>query len=145
MVTGSGAVRIREIDGSAVIKNLNGDTWVGEVTGDLRCRVANGDISVSRAFATVGAKTANGNVRIGEVTGGSVVLGTASGDVEVGIGEGTAALLDVRSQFGSVRNSLTAADGPEPSDQRVQVRARTNHGDISIRRPAPAPNTRDEE
>ena len=144
VVTGSGAVRIREIDGSAVIKNLNGDTWVGEVTGDLRCHAANGDISVDRALGTVGAKTASGNVRIGEVECGSVVLGTASGDVEVGIREGTAALLDVRSQFGGVHNSLTAADGPEPSDQRVRVRARTNYGDIAIRRSRPASHPRDE-
>jgi hypothetical protein len=63
-----------------------------------------------------------------------VELGTAYGELEVGIREGTAALLDVRSQFGSVRNSLTASDGPQPSDQRVEVRARTSFGDIVIRR-----------
>ena len=144
VVTGSGAVRVREIDGSAVIKNLNGDTWVGAVSGDLRCHAANGDITVDRALATVGAKTANGNVRIGEVVRGSVVLRSASGDLEVGIREGTAALLDVRSQFGSVHNSLTAADGPEPSDQRVEVRARSAFGDIAIRRSRPVPPGRDE-
>jgi len=145
VVTGSGPVRVRDIAGSAVIKNLNGDTWVGEVAGDLRCRAANGDITVDRALATVGVKTANGNVRIGEVASGSVVLGTASGDLEVGIREGTAALLDVRSAFGSVHNSLTAAGGPEPSDQRVEVRARTSHGDIAIHRSRPASHPRTEE
>lgn len=131
-VTGSGEVRIREIDGAAVIKNLNGHTWVGEVTGDLRCNAANGDITVDRAHATIVAKTANGNIRIGEVVRGSVALDTASGELEVGIREGTAALLDVRSQFGRVRNSLDASDGPEPSDETVKVRARTYHGDIVI-------------
>jgi DUF4097 and DUF4098 domain-containing protein YvlB len=133
-VTGSGQVRIGEIDGPAVIKNLNGVTWVGEVKGDLRCNAANGDIMVDRALGAVTAKTANGAVRIGEVVRGSVELGTAYGELEVGIREGTAALLDVRSQFGSVRNSLTASDGPQPSDQRVEVRARTSFGDIVIRR-----------
>jgi Putative adhesin len=140
-VTGSGQVRIREIDGPAVIKNLNGVTWVGEVTGDLRCNAANGDITVDRALAGVGAKTANGAVRIGEVVRGSVVLSTANGELEVGIREGTAALLDVRSQFGRVRNSLAASDGPEPSDQTVEVRARTSYGDIVIRRSRPSPLT----
>lgn len=133
-VTGSGEVRIREIDGPAVIKNLNGDTWVGEVTGDLRCNAANGNISVDRSHATIDAKTANGNIRIGEVVRGSVALGTASGELEVGIHKGTAALLDVRSQFGRVRNSLDSSDGPEPSDETVEVRARTSSGDIVIRR-----------
>jgi DUF4097 and DUF4098 domain-containing protein YvlB len=133
-VTGAGEVRIREIDGTAVVKNLNGDTWIGEVTGDLRCSAANGDITVDRAHATVGAKTANGDVRIGEVASGAVTLATAAGALEVGIREGTAALLDVRSQFGSVHNSLAASDGPEPTDKTVQVRARTSFGDIVIRR-----------
>ena len=133
-ITGSGQVSIREIDGPAMIKNLNGVTWVGEVKGDLRCNAANGDITVDRALGAVAAKTANGAVRIGEVVRGSVELGTAYGELEVGIREGTAALLDVRSQFGSVRNSLTASNGPQPSDSTVEVRARTSFGDIVIRR-----------
>ena len=133
-ITGAGQVRIREIDGPAVVKNLNGAIWVGEATGDLRCNSANGDITIDRALAAVTAKTANGSVRIGEVVRGSVELGTAYGELEVGIREGTAALLDVRSQFGSVRSSLTASDGPQQSDQTVEVRARTSMGDIVIRR-----------
>jgi hypothetical protein len=133
-ITGSGQISIGEIDGSAVIKNLNGVIWIGEVTGDLRCNSANGDITIDRALGAVAAKTANGAVRIGEVVRGSVELGTAYGELEVGIREGTAALLDVRSSYGSVRNSLQASDRPEPSDQTVEVRARTSFGDILIHR-----------
>lgn len=133
-VTGAGDVRIRAIDGPAVIKNLNGDTWVGEVTGDLRCKAANGNITVDRVHAAISAKTANGDVRFGDVARGSVVLETAFGELEVGIRKGTSALLDVRSKFGNVLNSLTASEGPEPSDQAVDVRARTSFGDIVIRR-----------
>jgi len=133
-ITGSGQVRIREIEGAAVIKNLNGPTWVGEVTGDLRCNAANGDISVDRALGAVTAKTANGAVRIGEVVRGAVEISTANGQLEVGIREGSAALLDAHSHFGSVRNSLTPTDGPQPSDQTVEVRARTSYGDIVVRR-----------
>jgi DUF4097 and DUF4098 domain-containing protein YvlB len=135
-ITGSGQIRVRHIEGSAVVKNLNGVTWLGEVKGDLRCNSANGDITVDRALGAVAAKTANGAVRIGEVVRGSVDLGTSYGELEVGIREGTAAMLDVRSSYGSVRNSLTASDGPGPSDQTVEVRARTSFGDIVIRRSA---------
>ena len=137
-VTAAGEVRIREIDGAAVIKNLNGRTWVGEVSGDLRCNAANGDISVDRAHAAVEANTANGSIRVGEVARGSVALETAFGELEVGIRKGTAALLDVRSRFGRVRNSLEASDGPGPSEETVEVRARTSYGDIVIRRARPA-------
>jgi hypothetical protein len=123
-ITGSGQISIGEIDGSAVIKNLNGVIWIGEVTGDLRCNSANGDVTIDRALGAVAAKTANG----------AVELGTAYGELEIGIREGTAALLDVRSSYGSVRNSLQASDRPGPSDQTVEVRARTSFGDILIHR-----------
>jgi hypothetical protein len=41
-----------------VAPERNGVTWVGEVTGDLRCDAANADITVDRAGAGVAAKTA---------------------------------------------------------------------------------------
>ena len=132
---GSGDVRVRELDSTAVIKNSNGDTWVGVAGGDLRVNAANGNIAVDLAQATVGAKSANGDVRLGEVVRGSVVLETHLGDLEVGIREGTAAWLDVRSTAGKVHNALEAADAPEPSAESVEVRARTSVGDIVIRRP----------
>jgi DUF4097 and DUF4098 domain-containing protein YvlB len=132
--TGSGRVRLREIDGTAVIKNSNGDSWVGEIAGDLRVNAANGDISVDHANAGVTANTANGDVRIGGVARGSAALKTACGEIEIGIHAGTAARLDVYTQFGRVRNHMDTADSPKPSDETVEVRARTSYGDIVIRR-----------
>ena len=135
VTAGSGDLRLRELDGSAVIKNSNGDTWVGVAGGDVRLNAANGSIAVDLAQASVGAKSANGDVRIGEVVRGSVVLETKIGDLEVGIREGTAAWLDVNSQFGRVHNALEAADAPETSVETVEVRARTSVGEVVIRRP----------
>ncbi len=132
--TGSGRVRLREIDGTAVIKNSNGDSWVGEVAGDLRVNAANGNISVEHANADVSASTANGDVRVGGVRRGSASLKTSFGEIEVGIQAGTAARLDVHTQFGHIRNHMDASDGPAPSDQTVEVRARTSYGDIVIHR-----------
>jgi DUF4097 and DUF4098 domain-containing protein YvlB len=129
-----GQVWIREIDGTAVVKTANGDITVGEASGDLRLITSNGDITVDRALAGVVAETAYGDVRIGEVRRGAVVLSSASGDVEAGIPQGTAAWLDVSTGYGSVRNALDPFDGPGPSDDTVEVRARTDHGDIVIRR-----------
>jgi len=132
---GSGDVRVRELDTTAVIKNSNGDTWVGDAGGDLRVNAANGSIAVDLARATVDAKSANGDVRLGEVARGTVVLETRLGDLEVGIPEGTAAWLDLRSTAGKVLNALDATDAPEPSTDSVEVRARTTVGDVVVRRP----------
>ena len=135
VTTGSGDVRMRELDATAVVKNSNGDTWVGVAGGDLRVRAANGSIAVDVAHASVGAKSANGDVRLGEVGRGSVVLETKLGDLEVGIPEGIAAWLDVSASAGKVHNALDAADGPGRSGETIEVRARTTVGDVVIRRP----------
>ncbi len=132
---GSGDVRMRELDSTAVIKNSSGDAWIGMVAGDLRISGASGDIAVDVAQSTVSAKTARGDVRLGEIVRGSAVLETHLGDLEVGIREGTAAWLDVRAGTGNVHNALAAVDGPEPSAESVEVRARTTVGNVVIRRP----------
>jgi DUF4097 and DUF4098 domain-containing protein YvlB len=134
-VVQSGEVRVRELGSTALIKNSNGNTWIGHAAGDLRVSGANGDIAIDMAEATVVAKSAKGDVRLGEAVRSSVVLETKLGDLEVGIREGTAAWLDVRAVAGNVHNALDSADAPEPSAETVEVRARTTAGDVVIRRP----------
>jgi DUF4097 and DUF4098 domain-containing protein YvlB len=134
VTTVNGEIRIQQIDGTAVVKTANGHIAIGEVTGDARLSTAYGDITVDRALANVVAKTAAGKVRISEVVRGSVALATGAGELELGVREGTAAWLDVSSQYGEVRSSLEASDGPGQSDETVQVRALTGYGDIVIRR-----------
>ncbi|MEU5210440.1 DUF4097 family beta strand repeat-containing protein [Streptomyces sp. NPDC020742] len=133
-VTAGGRIDVREIGGTATVKNSNGETVLGEVHGNLRSNSANGQISVGVAHADVDARSANGDIRVGEVARGRVALEVAAGDIEVGIREHAAAWLDVRTKLGAVHNSLGSADGPEASDETVEVRARTALGDIIIRR-----------
>jgi len=132
--TGSGKVQIGEVEGTAVVKNSNGITMIETVTGDVRVRAANGDIRVERAGAGVDVKTSMGSIRLGEIVRGSVVLGTAMGDLDIGIAEGTAAWLELNTGFGHVRNLLETATRPEEADETVEVRGRTSYGDITIHR-----------
>ncbi|MFJ5832147.1 DUF4097 family beta strand repeat-containing protein [Streptomyces sp. NPDC093089] len=134
ITTSSGSMRVGLIDGPAVLKNSHGTTTVGTATGDLRVSGAHGDIDITRAAASVVATTAHGTLRVGEVTRGTVQLETNYGAIEVGISEGTAAWLDVDSGSGQVRNTLTASETPAETEDTVEVRARTRHGNIDIRR-----------
>jgi hypothetical protein len=134
LTTSSGSVRVDRIDGAAVIRNSNGGTWIGEIAGDLRVSAANGKIAVDHARATVVAKTANGDVRIDEVARGAIQVETARGRIDVGIVDGVAAWLDLKTQFGNVRNGLADAGQPEAGEGTVEVRARTAFGDITISR-----------
>lgn len=131
---GFGAVRINSIDGTAVVKNPNGDTWIGEVTGDLRVNTANGTISVAKADATVAVKTANGDVCLGEVIRGTVLVQSGRGRIEVGVRDGVAAWLDLDTRYGEVHSEFEPTRGPEPGEDTVEIRARTSYGDITIHR-----------
>ena len=134
ITTSSGSLRVGLVDGPAVLKNSHGTTTVGAATGDLRVSGANGDIDIARAEASVTATTAHGTLRVAEVARGTVQLETSYGAIEVGIREGTAAWLDVSSGHGQVRNTLTASETPEKTEDTVKVRARTRHGNIDVRR-----------
>ncbi|MFG3247707.1 DUF4097 domain-containing protein [Streptomyces sp. NPDC048187] len=134
ITTSSGSVRVGVIDGPAVLKNSHGSTTVGVALGDLRVKNANGDINVARAEASLTATTAHGTLRVDEVARGEIRLETSYGAIEVGIREGTAAWLDVRSSGGQVRNTLAASGSPAQTEETVEVHARTRYGNIDVRR-----------
>jgi DUF4097 and DUF4098 domain-containing protein YvlB len=131
-VSANREIRIRQVDGGAVVKNIGGDSWVGEVAGDLRVSSANGHIVVDAAHADVDARTASGDVRVGEVRTGKVDLYTATGEVAVGVPEGTTAHLDAHTSAGRVFNHL---ETPNQSDRTIKIRARSHGGNITLRHP----------
>ncbi|TJZ42212.1 DUF4097 domain-containing protein [Streptomyces piniterrae] len=133
-LVGAGRVEIGEVAGAASVQNGNGETVIGEITGDLTVKVSNGAISVDTAHASVDAKSANGDIRIGDVMRGQVTLQAAIGDLEVGIRKSTAAWLDVHTRVGRVHNSLGESEGPGDAANKVEVRANTGVGNITIRR-----------
>jgi hypothetical protein len=145
VATGTGTIRIERIDGATTVKNANGDVSVGEVVGDLEVKVANGTITVGRAHAAVTVKTANGDVHLDDVASGVVVAQTARGKVDVAVRAGVAAWLDLHTGFGHVRNLLETTGRPEPSEETVEVRARTGLGDITVRRANDGPTAAHEE
>ncbi|PBC71679.1 putative adhesin [Streptomyces sp. TLI_235] len=134
ITTSSGSLRVGLVDGPGVLKNSHGTTTVGAALGELRVSGSNGDIEIRRAEESVTATTAHGTLRVGEVARGTVQLETSYGAIEVGIREGTAAWLDVSSGSGQVRNMLAESEPPEQTEDTVEVRARTRHGNIDILR-----------
>ena len=133
-IVAAGDTTLGIVTGDAHVKNLNGKTWIGRVGGDVKVKSANGDVTIDDAGRDVTVKTANGNIRLGQVARGSVTIETASGGLEIGVREGTAAWIDATTRFGRIHNNLTPADDPEPSAETVQVRARTSLGDVVITR-----------
>jgi hypothetical protein len=132
--TASGRLHIVELVAGGVLKNSNGATVVGTARGPVKVRSANGDITVEVATDDVEAKTAAGAVRVLDAERGALTLETSMGEIEVGIREGSAAWLDVKTKFGRVRNEMTASGAPADHTDKVEIHANTAFGDVIVRR-----------
>jgi hypothetical protein len=129
-----GQIRLGSVTGDAVLKASHGSIAVGAAGGDLDAKLSYGDLEVAAARASVSAKTAYGSIQLGEVSSGSIDVESGYGQVTVGVRPGVLAWLDLSSKEGRVRSELESDSAPTESEQTVAVRARTQFGDITIRR-----------
>jgi len=133
---GAFTMRIGEVEGAVGLSSSGGQTWIGHAAAGLDLSSGSGDFDIDRADGSVTATTASGAIRIGRMTHGQAKLTNGSGNIEVGIGDGAAASIDVHSERGAVHNFVSSPGDADPSDHKVMVHARTRHGDIIIQRTA---------
>src|SRR6476646_5368487 len=126
------AMRISEVRDTVKLTNSGGQTWIGHASADLDLSSGHGGFDIDRADGSVTAKTGDGTIRIGRLTRGQAELLNRSGNIEVGISEGTVARVDANSERRSVRNSVPSQETPDTPDNKVTVHARTRYGDIII-------------
>ncbi|MCD2443332.1 DUF4097 domain-containing protein [Agromyces sp. SYSU K20354] len=129
-----GQIRVGAVAGDAILKASHGTIMIGESGGDLEAKLSYGDLEIRNALASVTAKTAYGAIELEEVSSGSIEVESGYGQVTIGVRPGVPAWLDLFSKDGHVRNQLDGDRAPDASEQTVAVRARTQHGDITIQR-----------
>jgi DUF4097 and DUF4098 domain-containing protein YvlB len=131
----SGDVTVRSIDGAAEVNTASGDVELGRVVGELVAKAASGDVGVDDAGAGVKIRTASGDQRIGGVTAGSVELQSMSGDISVGIRQGSNVWVDARAMSGDLSSELELGD-EQPSEDAplVELRAASMSGDVNVLR-----------
>jgi DUF4097 and DUF4098 domain-containing protein YvlB len=133
--TASGDVQVRSIAGEAKVNSASGDVIIREVQGELKVNSASGDVLVREAASSVEINTASGDQQVGSVTTGKVTLKSASGDLKVGIREGTSLWVDARSRSGEVTSELPVSElPPDGNGPSVELRANTMSGDITVTR-----------
>ena len=133
---GAFAMRIGEVEGAVGLSSSGGQAWIGHACAGLELSSGSGGFDIDRADGSITATTASGAIRIGRMTHGQAKLMNGSGNIEVGIGEGTAASIDANSERGAVHDFVSPQGNAGPSDHKVMVHARTRHGDILIQRVA---------
>ena len=129
-----GQIRIGAVSGDAILKASHGSIDIGEAGGDLEAKLSYGDLTITKANAGVTAKTAYGRIDLHEVSAGSIQVETGYGPVSIGVKQGVPAWLDLSSKDGRVRNEIDGDRAPQPNEQSVAVRARTQYGDITIQK-----------
>jgi DUF4097 and DUF4098 domain-containing protein YvlB len=132
--TASGSIAVQAVVGNVSVATASGSATIGELDGDLKFKAASGDLSVERLCGRVSAKTASGSVTITTAVRGAISACTSSGELGVGVAEGTAARLDLITGSGAVTNLLKPSDGPVEGDETLLIHARTGSGDINIHR-----------
>jgi DUF4097 and DUF4098 domain-containing protein YvlB len=137
----SGDVALRSVTGSAEVQSASGDVAVVEVGGATRVRSASGDVAIREAGADVSVNTASGDVRVESVRQGKVELKSASGDLWIGVREGSRVWVDARSISGDTSSDLDLGGDPAEGDEGplVEISAASMSGDIRIARAAPKP------
>lgn len=127
-----GQIRVGTITGDAILKASHGSIQIAESGGDLEAKLSYGDLEIVKALASVAAKTAYGSIHLREVSSGSIQVESGYGQITVGVRPGVPAWLDLSTKDGHVRNELEGDRAPDPSEQTVAVRARTQYSDITV-------------
>jgi DUF4097 and DUF4098 domain-containing protein YvlB len=131
--SGSGDIDLGDVRGTVSISTGSGDVVIGQAQGTVVAKSGSGDLEVKRSSADVSLTTASGDVTLGHVPQGKVTAKNVSGDVRVGIPEGTPVWTDVSSVSGDVASNLVSAGKPAEGQPYVELRATTVSGDVVLR------------
>jgi Toastrack DUF4097 len=127
-----------EVEGDTDVRNVSGNLQVGTVGGELVAQTVSGNIAAGAVAGNVTAKSVSGNVRVDSAREGTFNAQSVSGDIAVGVPEGTNLDVDAASASGKLTSEVpllaepaTLAGGP-----LLIVRGNSVSGDFRLFRAA---------
>lgn len=132
--SGSAEVTLGRIAGDADILSGSGDVVISEVQGGLKVKCGSGDVVVKSTGNSVDAMAGSGDLLLKRVDHGRVKAKTGSGDITIGVANGTSAYLDVMTVTGDVQSELDGSEPPTEGDLTVEISAQTGSGDVVLQR-----------
>lgn len=132
--SGSAEVTLGKINGDCDVMSGSGDVVIDEVGGDLKVKAGSGDIVVKSSGSGVDAMAGSGDLLLRRVERGRVKAKTGSGDITVGVANGTAAYLDVMTVTGDVASELDGSEAPVDGELTAEIFVQTGSGDVVLQR-----------
>jgi DUF4097 and DUF4098 domain-containing protein YvlB len=136
--TASGDVQLGRVGGRGRVQTVSGDVAVNEVDDAVVAQLVSGNLRIDDARASVTTKSVSGDQTLRAVERGEVGVTSVSGDILVGVRQGSKLYVDANSVSGSMNSELDLGDAPPSGDgPMVELRAKTVSGDVRVVR-APA-------
>jgi len=133
--TGSGNISVGHSARHARVSVGSGNIAIGELVGDMVTKSGSGDVEVDRLDGALLTRTGSGSLIVRRAVSGSVMAKGASGNVSIGVQEGTAAWLDMSTMTGRFSQELDReAAAPGDDEKRVEITAHTVSGNLRVHR-----------
>ena len=131
---GAGTITVGRTRGATLLKTGAGSIEVGDASAPVMLKSGSGNLSLGSAAHDATLSAASGDIRVGRMSTGQASLKNVSGDIRLGIPDGTPVWTDVSTSTGRVRSTLTPTGAPADGQGHVEVRARSVSGDIFLER-----------
>jgi hypothetical protein len=132
----SGDVRLRGEAATGNLKTVSGDAELDRVGGDVTAHTVSGDLRIGPVGGSAEAKTVSGDIRFQSLTAGDVRFTSVSGDIEIGIAQGSAVDVDAGSTSGDLSSEVPLGSEPPVDESEpaatVVLRGRTVSGDVKV-------------
>jgi len=123
------------VEGDATVKTVSGDARLPDIGGSLQMQSVSGDLRVQTVGGSLTAKSVSGDVRAESLREGEATMQSVSGDIHLGVAEGTNVDVDANSVSGDLSSDVPLGADPtgvHTGGPTLVVRGKTVSGDFKL-------------